>query len=213
MNAYDRLYLEDAQSALAAMLDYAVYSLKYELRFFYNMFLESSVSRKFANGDAGTIAGKSGAELARIVVEETTRKECSIPYESTLYKSPEYWAGWALAYYQWSVGEEFAEIETLMSIDDICLMYSRYHEQDIAKFVERVNEIRMQRRCMTYLKKLRQNAGLSQGELARITEIPVKTIQQYEQRQKNINKASAEYVIRLSKALNCSPEKLIEPIS
>ena len=63
---------------------------------------------------------------------------------------------------------------------------------------------------MTYLKKFRQNAGLSQRELAIQTDIPIKTIQQYEQRQKNINKAQAEYVIRLSKALACRPEDLLE---
>ena len=89
-------------------------------------------------------------------------------------------------------------------------MYDKYHELDVSRFVESANEIRMQQRCMTYLKKLRQNAGYSQSELANITSIPVKTIQQYEQRQKNINKASADYVIRLSKALNCAPDMLLE---
>ena len=41
-------------------------------------------------------------------------------------------------------------------------------------------------------------------------DIPLKTIQQYEQRQKNINKARAEYVIRLSRVLQCEPEDLLE---
>ena len=53
--AYDKLYLPDAQSNLAAMLDYAVYSLKYELKFFFDMFLKSSISKKFADGDASVI--------------------------------------------------------------------------------------------------------------------------------------------------------------
>ena len=39
---------------------------------------------------------------------------------------------------------------------------------------------------------------MSQKELANKTEIPLRTIQQYEQKQKNINKAQAEYLIRLS---------------
>lgn len=210
MYAYDKLYLEDAQMALAAMLDYAVYSLKYELSFFFNMFLESRISKKFSYADAATIAGKSGAELARMVIEEITGKECSIPYETTFIKSPEYWTGWALAYYQWNSGDDFIRIDTDIHIDDICSMYTKYHETDIGHFVERMNEIRMQKRCMSYLKKIRQNAGFSQSELSKMTDIPLKTIQQYEQRQKNINKASAEYVIRLSKALNCSPQMLLE---
>ena len=37
-----------------------------------------------------------------------------------------------------------------------------------------------------------------------------RTIQQYEQRKKNFNKAQAEYLVRLSKALYCEPEDLFE---
>lgn len=210
MRAYSELYIEDARKALAAMLDYAVYSLGYELRFFYSMFLSSAISRKFSYGDAGIIAGKTGAELARIIVEEHSGQECNVPYNSSLEKSPEYWTGWALAYYQWYVGDDFNVINDAISIDDICMLYNKYHEMDISHFVNRLNEIRMQHRCMTYLKKIRQNAGYSQRELAELADIPVKTIQQYEQRQKNINKASFEYIIRISRALGCRPEELME---
>ena len=52
--------------------------------------------------------------------------------------------------------------------------------------------------------------GYTQAELAGRCDIPLKTIQQYEQRQKNINKAQAEYIIRLSKALCCEPADLLE---
>ena len=47
---------------------------------------------------------------------------------------------------------------------------------------------------------------MSQRELTDKTEIPVRTIQQYEQKQKNINKAQVDYLIRLSKVLYCEPE-------
>ena len=52
--------------------------------------------------------------------------------------------------------------------------------------------------------------GLSQKDLAEQSGVPIRTIQQYEQRQKNINKASAEYIVALSKILFCSPEELLE---
>ena len=64
----------------------------------------------------------------------------------------------------------------------------------------------------TNLKLLRQQNGLSQKELAEISGVPLRTLQQYEQRQKNINKAQAEYLVSLSTALNCSVEQLIERI-
>lgn len=62
----------------------------------------------------------------------------------------------------------------------------------------------------SYLKLLRKRAGLSQSQLAEETGIPVKTIQQYEQRRKDINKAQAEYVIKLSQVLCCKPQELME---
>lgn len=64
----------------------------------------------------------------------------------------------------------------------------------------------------TNLKLLRQQNGLSQKQLAEISSVPLRTLQQYEQRQKNINKAQAEYLVSLSTALNCSVEQLIERI-
>jgi len=42
--------------------------------------------------------------------------------------------------------------------------------------------------------------------------VPVRTIQQYEQRQKSINKAQAEYLMMLARALHCNAEDLIEPV-
>ena len=64
----------------------------------------------------------------------------------------------------------------------------------------------------TNLKLLRQQNGLSQKQLAEISSVPLRTLQQYEQRLKNINKAQAEYLVSLSTALNCSVEQLIERI-
>ena len=57
---------------------------------------------------------------------------------------------------------------------------------------------------------LEKEARLSQSQLAEETGIPVKTIQQYEQRRKDINKAQAEYVIKLSQVLCCNPQELME---
>ena len=62
----------------------------------------------------------------------------------------------------------------------------------------------------TNLKLLRKKAGLSQRKLADLSSVPVRTIQQYEQRQKNINKAQAEYLVMLAKVLCCEVEDLME---
>ena len=61
-------------------------------------------------------------------------------------------------------------------------------------------------------KKRRNFSGLSQRQLSDLSGVPLRTIQQYEQRQKNINKAQAEYLLMLAAALDCEPEHLIERI-
>lgn len=138
--AYDKLYVEDAQRALADMLDYAVNTLKYNLKFFYHMFLQSSLSKRFARGDVSVISGKSGVEIAREVIEENTKAACEEGACYTMDRSPEYWTGWALAYYQWYCGNDFDMIEKEICIDDICALYHPFHEMDISQFVDRMNE-------------------------------------------------------------------------
>ena len=59
---------------------------------------------------------------------------------------------------------------------------------------------------------MRTLAGLSQSELAGQADVPVRTIQQYEQRQKDINQAQAETLLRLARALNCNVEDLMEKV-
>lgn len=211
MHAYDELYLQDAQEVMAYMFDYVVYSLHYELSFFYDMFLKSRFAEKFAIGDPSVVSGMSGIELARRIVEENTKKECEVPAIYTMNKSPEYWSGWALVYYQWYRGGSFSTINDEIPISVIVEMYSPYHEMDIRHFVSKLEEMRSAKRALSYLKLFRQKSKMTQAELAEATDIPIKTIQQYEQRQKNINKAQAEYVLKLAQVLGCKPEQLLEP--
>ena len=132
----------------------------------------------------------------------------SIPFDRT----PEYWTGWALAYYQWNTGLRFSEIEHAIPIRTIWMMYDPYHEMDIRQFVDKLNEMYRNAKPETNLKTLRTLANLSQSELAAQTGISVRTLQQYEQRQKNINHAQTETLLRLSKVLDCTIEDLVEKV-
>ena len=58
----------------------------------------------------------------------------------------------------------------------------------------------------TRLKRQRELCSLTQEELAERSGISLRSIQMYEQRQKNTNRASAEAVYRLACALRCSME-------
>ena len=59
-------------------------------------------------------------------------------------------------------------------------------------------------------KKNRQAAGLSQSQLANLSEVSIRSIQMYEQRQNNINKAQVDILFRISKVLGCKIENLLE---
>ena len=126
--------------------------------------------------------------------------------------SHRYWTGWALAYYQWYTCLSFSQITDLISIEEIRQMYSPYHEMDIRQFCDRMSELYAKRKKKTNLKQKRLLAGISQSQLAALSGIPVRTIQQYEQGQKDINKANAEYLISLSRVLCCDPQHLLERI-
>lgn len=208
--AYDKVYLDKARIALGRMLDFAVYDLGYDITDFFRMFISSGVAARFGNGDFTLLVGKSGVELAYEVMEQLHIEFERIKPNYTIDRSVEFWTGWALAYYQWETAMSFVEIVQYIPITDIMALYSPYHEMDIRQFVDKMNQLYKTAKPETNLKNLRKKVGLSQRELAELSTIPVRTIQQYEQRQKNINKAQAEYLVMLAQVLCCEIEDLME---
>lgn len=65
-------------------------------------------------------------------------------------------------------------------------------------------------RYIKRLKLYRTKAGLSQSKLAELSGVNVRMIQHYEQGAKDINKAQADTILTLAKALNCKMEDLLE---
>ena len=210
IHAYDKVYLEKARTALGRMLDFAVYDLKYDISTFFDLFLISGVASRFESGDYAVISGMSGVELTYLVLEKSGISFQRIAPNYTIDRSEEYWAGWALAYYQWETAMSFAEIVHCIPMQDIVALYSPYHEMDIRQFVDKMNALYRAAQPGTNLKRLRKAANFSQRELAEMSGVPLRTIQQYEQRQKSINKAQAEYLVMLAKALCCEVDALLE---
>ncbi|MCR5269364.1 MAG: hypothetical protein K6E16_12720 [Lachnospiraceae bacterium] len=137
--AYSELYIEKAQLTLGSMLDYAVYDLKMDIRDFYKMFLHTRIADAFGSGDPKYTVGMSGAELADEVLHEITGEYTYKRPGYRFYRTPEYWAGWALAYYEWYSSIPFARIEESVPIDEIVEMYHPYHEADISKFTDAID--------------------------------------------------------------------------
>ena len=212
IHAYDKTYLDKARTALGRMLDFAVYDLKYDIEDFFALFITSGIAARFEKGDYSVIVGMSGVELAYNVLELTKGEENRIKPQYSADRSEEYWAGWALAYYQWDTALSFEEIVRAVPMKRIVEMYSPYHEMDIRQFCDKMNELYRAAQPETNLKALRQRSGLSQRELSEQSSVPLRTIQQYEQRQKSINKAQAEYLFMLARSLCCEIEDLLEKV-
>ena len=210
MHAYDEMYLEKARIALGRMFDFAVYQLGYNINKFFEMFIVSGIAKRFENGDVSLLVGKSGVEIGYEVIYKTFGEFQTIEIEYTVNRSPEYWVGWVLAYYQWQSGKSFSGINKEISLDEILKMYSPYHEMDIRQVVDKLDEMVTNVTEDTNLKKRRKAVGLSQSGLAKETGVSVRTIQQYEQRQKDINKASAERLLAFAKRLYCDVNDLME---
>ncbi len=208
--AYAEYYLDDAMKNLGEALDYAVNSCGMDPDRFMSLFLVGGIANLFGSGVPKYVCGMSGTELA-IKIIERAGLTCNFPDPVTAYDySPEYWGGWILAYYQWYTGRSFREILHYISMQKLIQMYHPLHEAGEDKFVEALNSIIEQAHPATKLQTLRRAIGYSQKTLSEKSGVSLRMIQQYEQRAKDINKASAIHLAALARVLGCRMEDLLE---
>ena len=237
-HAYDEICLARASDTLGRMLDYSVYSLHFDISSMMELFIASGDAARFEHGDINLIAGMSGIELAYDILEQSGLAYDRTQPRYTKTLSAEYWCGCTLARIQWQSCLPFSLIMRSFDLQEFISEYgkSRFSFLDRVTLniteAERAAEIKkfgsdfaasaasrylsLARETSgaaaapaSELKRMRVSAGLSQSGLARASGIPVRTIQQYEQGQKDLSKARAEYLIALSRALSCDPSQLI----
>ena len=210
MHAYSEEYVTSAQRIMGDMLDYAVNTCEMNADDYFNMFLVSDIAEQFGRGNPRYVAGMTGCELVKKVIRKSGLTVPDIQDEMYMDKSPEYWVGWALAFYQWYTGKTFYRIHKAVSVENMLRMYPTLHEADIMKFVDIMDD-KMERYYIdTNLKRIRMRARLSQKELAELSGVPVRQIQLFEQRQRDINKTQALNIVKLSRVLGCRSEDLLE---
>lgn len=207
--AYIPLYLDDAQYALGAMLDYAVNTCGQDLSVFYARFLSSGIARLFSQASPKYM-GLSGIELALLVAQRTGDP---LPRTDTFVDvgSPEFWTGWTLAYLSWNLN---VGLETLqrkgIGIEMLRSRFNPLHEADISTTLELVRK-RLQDSLAKNnpLKQQRIIASLTQQELARLSGHSLRAIRAWEQGQRSLSCASAGGIRRLCRALGCEIDDLI----
>ena len=209
-HAYDEEYLSDAMNNLGEMMDYAVNTCRYDINEFFEMFLVSGLAAQFAKGTPKIVSGLSGVELAMEVVRKSG-VDAELPDANAEYgRSPEYWCGWILAFYQWYTGVSFREISQIVSMTEIRKMYPTLHEASELKFVDTVNSIARRKKIPTKLRTLRNVCGYTQSELAEKSGVSFRTVQQYENRAMDINRATVSNLYAMAKVLGCQVEDLLE---
>lgn len=209
-HAYQEIYLSNAQAMLGDAFDYAINACHIPGNSFVKLFVASTISKRLENGEPSYLSGKSGIEVVIEILAETTGKVPDAAPQERFGRSREYWIGWAVAYYQWFSGRSYSDIFQVVSFEDLQKMYDPLHEADITKFSDILDARMREFFADTSLKRIRTAYGCTQAELAKRSGVSLRSIQMYEQRNKDINKASAETLLRLSRVLGCTMEDLIE---
>ena len=95
-------------------------------------------------------------------------------------------------------------------MEEIEKLYPALHESPEDKFIDVVNRRISNRKLPTKLQTLRKTAGYSQRELSERSGVNLRTLQQYESRAKDMNKAAGRILSALARTLGCSMEDLLE---
>ena len=160
------------------------------------------------NGNPKYVSGISGTELVLTVLNQTGLQPKQHKSLTDYDRSSEYWTGWILAYYQWYSGKSFETILKYLPAQEINKMYNPLHEAPEQKFIEIANKIIFEKAKSSRLQELRKMAGLTQKKLADLSGVNLRTLQQYENQSKDINKASANTLLSLCKVLACDVEDI-----
>ncbi|MBO4898193.1 MAG: helix-turn-helix transcriptional regulator [Clostridia bacterium] len=210
IRAYDEKYLDDAMKNFGEAVDFAVNACGITMEKFFELFVATGFASAFEKGVPKVVSGLSGTELVCEIINKSGL-ETSLPAQQPEYDySPEYWCGWIIAFYQWKTGMSFKDIFANISAQEIEKLYPTLHEASEEKAADTINAIIQRKTKNTKLQKLRKNCGYSQKELSVKSGVNLRTLQQYELRSKDINKAASGTLLALSKVLGCSIEDLLE---
>lgn len=207
MKAYNISYINSAMSCLGEMMDYGVNSCGIEPEVFFDLFIGLGYASAFESGLPKYVVGISGRELAQRIIDESgieTHPEADFNYPDI------YWCGWILAYYQWCTTIPFIDIIEHITFDYLHQAYPALHTASEDKAVSVFNEIIKKEQQMSRIQAARLNYGYSQSQLAKVSEVNLRTLQEYENKRRDINRASGTVLLRLARALSCNIEDIME---
>ncbi|MCF0143467.1 MAG: helix-turn-helix transcriptional regulator [Parasporobacterium sp.] len=211
MSAYEKQYLEGARENLGEAVDYVANACQMDINAFFDMFVVSGLAERFEEGEPKVVAGYSGTELA-----VKTFEKCGLrfAYPEPLVElegySPEYWCGWMLAHLQWMSGRSFSNLLANISLELFLESVPGMMEMPEAERDAALTAILNQIEEPVKIQEQRKIIGYSQRELAEVSGVNLRTLQQYEVKAKDLNKAQARTVDGLARTLGVTPADLME---
>jgi len=213
---YVETRLAMSMGTLGKAFEFAERTLPGGMERFYHLFAKSEVAASFTEGENGPDIGVSGIELVLSICENARGEVLDELLQDSISLSRgdsvrARWIGQTLARYQWDKGLSFRSIAVFLDVQDLERIYAEQGESDWKATSDAIELVRCTSTRSTRLKRLRVARGLTQAELSRMSDVSLRSIQQYEQRKKDINKAQALSVYRLARVLGCQTEELLEP--
>lgn len=100
----------------------------------------------------------------------------------------------------------------VVPFDVLRSLYYPWHEASEERVARLVCDMAKKASRQTKLALARKRLKKTQQDLAYESGVSLRSIQMYEQRQRNINEASVTSVRTIAKALHCNIEDLLEPV-
>lgn len=134
--AYSEVYLEDAMRTLGEAVDFALCDQGLTPTELTAILSNAFEMKQFERGIPRVVCGMSGDELAREIIVHAGLKPVEFREAYPFDRSPQYWAGWVLAYTQWTCGLGFSDLFEVAPLDWVIGSYHPLHEASEVKFAQ-----------------------------------------------------------------------------
>lgn len=162
-HAYSEMYLEDAMRTLGEAVDFALCDQGLNPAELTAILSNTIEMKQFERGMPRVVCGMTGDELAREIIARAGLKPAECRETYPFDRSPQYWAGWVLAYTQWVSSLGFSELLEVAPLDWIIGSYHPLLEASEDKFaqivIDKWNKAQADKKG---LKAARKAAGLTQ---------------------------------------------------
>ncbi len=200
IRAYNEIYLSNVYRNLGSLFDIASNLEDMDIDQFAGLFSTSSVARGIESGSPRYLAGMS----PQAMFEEITNRRIIGRMPPSRGSDAE-WTGYIAAYSQWHCGCTFKEMFSAVSAARMMSLRDTTHGDAmgaVSIIIDTMNPV-------TVLKRLREERGISQSELALYSGVPIRSIRAYEQGTVDLCKAQGDTLYSLSRVLGCPVDVLI----